>query len=287
MANRVRLTVSRAKAQAVLEALIRDGENVIAAAESVRDDRSFEEWKATAKRWRNYTKSALQSICRDDALAEEFDGSAHVGVSFISMGPTPVGELLRSRVESRTQELESLQSMVDRLEFFEADEPEVMETPNAGGPSTSDSTRVFVVHGRQRNSADVVARFLARLELEPIILDEQANEGRTILEKLEANTEDVGFAVVLLQADDLGRGPDDDDWPESPNRARQNVILELGFFVGKIGRGRVAALVEPTVEQPSDILGLAYVPFDDTWQMRLGRELKVAYPGLDLNLAFS
>jgi predicted nucleotide-binding protein len=130
----------------------------------------------------------------------------------------------------------------------------------------------------------VVARFLARLGLEPVILDEQANEGRTILEKLEANTEDVGFAVVLLQADDHGRGPDDPDWPAAPNRARQNVILELGFFVGKIGRARVAALVESAVEQPSDILGLAYIGFDDSWQLRLARELKHAYPELDLNL---
>jgi Predicted nucleotide-binding protein containing TIR-like domain len=247
MPDRVILAVTRDKAESTLASLIQKGEQVYASADAVRDEQSFDEWKREAKRWVAYTKTALQTICVDDALVEEFQGATG-GVGFIRMGPVPLGQRLRELVDDHTRELDSLRSMVDRLELFDvaaaAASPEASEQLKAEW-----STRVFVVHGRQRDSADVVARYLAKLGLEAVILDEQANEGRTILEKLEANTEDVGFAVVLLQADDHGRGPEEEHWSDDPNRARQNVILELGFFVGKIGRARVAALVEPTVDQ--------------------------------------
>ena len=274
------LSVARDKAESSLTGLIEDGEQVRTSADAVRDEESFGEWKRKVKRWRAYTKTSLQAICVNDALVEELDEATYVGIRSISMGPVPLGERLRDRIEEHDRELDALSSMVDRLELFEVDTDE----SDVSGPNGAmHSERVFVVHGRQRDSADVVARFVTKLGLEAVILDEQANEGRTLLEKLEANTEDVGFAVVLLQADDYGRGPDEGDWPNDPNRARQNVILELGFFVGKIGRARVAALVEPTVEQPSDILGLAYIGFDESWQLRLARELKHAFPSMDLN----
>ncbi len=281
MAARVVLSVSRDKAQATLVGLIENGEQVQVSADAVRDEGTFEEWKREAKRWSAYTKTALQTICVDDALVKEFE-SAVSGVGFISVGPVPLGQRLRDWIKDHVRELDSLQSMVDRLDLFDV----AVDATSVGGTDATRremSTQVFVVHGRKRDSADVVARFVTKLGLDPVILDEQANEGRTILEKLEANAGSVGFAVVLLQADDCARGPDDEDWPDEPNRARQNVILELGFFVGKIGRARVAALVAPPVEQPSDILGLAYIPFDESWQLRLARELKHAFPGLDLN----
>lgn len=280
MAAKVILAVTREKAKSALAGLIENGEKIQASADAVRDEESFEEWKREAKRWTAYAKTALQTVCVDDALVKEFVGATG-GIGFISMGPVPLGERLREWLQDHVRELDSLRSMVDRLELFEvvADAAE----PDSASPMGEASSHVFLVHGRQRDSADVVARFVSQLGLEPVILDEQANEGRTILEKLEANAEDVGFAIVLLQADDYGRGPDEGEWPDGPNRARQNVILELGFFVGKIGRARVAALVEPSVEQPSDILGLAYIAFDNSWQLRLARELKHAFPDLDLN----
>ncbi len=281
MSDRVVLAVTREKAESTLADLIERGEQVYVSADAVRDEESFDEWRREAKRWGTYTKTALQTICVDDALVKEFQGATG-GIGFISMGPVPLAERLREWMDDHVRELDALRSMVDRLELFEvAPDVATQETPTAKDASLS--TQVFLVHGRQRDSADVVARFVTKLGLEPVILDEQANEGRTILEKLETNAEDVGFAVVLLQADDYGRGPSEENWPSDPNRARQNVVLELGFFVGKIGRARVAALTEPTVEQPSDILGLAYIPFDESWQLRLARELKHAYPDLDLN----
>jgi predicted nucleotide-binding protein len=283
MASRVVLSVARDKAESTLAGLIENGEQVRAAVDAVRDEGSFDEWKRSQKRWRTYTKTALQTVCVDDELVKEFEGATG-GIGFVSLGPTSLGERLLEWVKDHDRELDALRSMIDRLDLFEVVAGAAV--PDNSEPEGAElSGRVFVVHGRQRDSADVVARFVAKLGLEPIILDEQANEGRTILEKLETNTEDIGFAVVLLQADDFGHGPDDENWPVDSNRARQNVILELGFFVGKIGRARVAALASQDVELPSDILGLAYIPFDESWQLRLARELKHAYPALDLNQA--
>jgi predicted nucleotide-binding protein len=90
---------------------------------------------------------------------------------------------------------------------------------------------------------------------------------------------------VLLTPDDHGRGPDDPDWPEPPNRARQNVILELGYFMGRLGRPRVAALYREGTDIPTDIHGLVYVPLDDggSWRYHLAQELGAAGYEVDLN----
>jgi predicted nucleotide-binding protein len=95
-----------------------------------------------------------------------------------------------------------------------------------------------------------VARFLEKLDLRPIILHEQPNKGRTVIEKFEAHS-DVGFAVVLLTPDDVGGLASSPD--KLSRRARQNVILELGYFIGKLGRAKVCALYKEGVEIPSDI----------------------------------
>ena len=151
------------------------------------------------------------------------------------------------------------------------------------GPGASD--RVFVVHGRQEAPRETVARFVERLGLKAIILHEQASESRTIIEKFERHA-DVGYAVVLLTADDQG-GLIGDDASNNKHRARQNVILELGYFVGKLGRGRVCVLYEQDVEIPSDFHGVGYVRLDadGAWRLSLAREMKVAGLDVDLNRA--
>ena len=150
------------------------------------------------------------------------------------------------------------------------------------------SRKVFVVHGHDHALKDIVARLLGQLELEPIILHEHPNSGRTIIEKFE-DYSDVAFAVVLLTPDDVGREkvkPPEEDRP----RARQNVVLELGFFLGRLGRERVAALhrVESRFELPSDYSGVLFVPVDDggNWRLKLVQELKAAGLEIDANKLF-
>jgi predicted nucleotide-binding protein len=142
------------------------------------------------------------------------------------------------------------------------------------------SRKVFVVHGHDDGAREAVARFLQRLGFEPVILHERANQGRTIIEKFEAHG-DVGFAVVLLTPDDFGALRDGEQKP----RARQNVILELGYFIGRLTRARVCALKKGDVELPSDILGVVWEEFDErgAWQMKLANELRAAKYEIDLN----
>ena len=142
------------------------------------------------------------------------------------------------------------------------------------------SRKVFVVHGHDNEMKVSVARFLEKLGLQPIILHEQPNGGKTIIEKFEANA-DVAFAIVLMSPDDEGREMGKESVLN--NRARQNVILELGYFIGHLGRARVCALERGAIEEPSDILGVLYVPYDanDGWKIQLGKELREAKMPID------
>lgn len=118
----------------------------------------------------------------------------------------------------------------------------------------------------------MVARFLERIDFQVIILHEQANRGRTVMEKVEAHG-DVSFAVVLLTPDDEGGKKQEVPQP----RARQNVILELGYFIGRLGRSDVCALVRGNLELPSDFAGVVYESMDrDGWRNALARELEDA-----------
>ncbi|MBS1164593.1 MAG: hypothetical protein H6R00_618 [Proteobacteria bacterium] len=143
--------------------------------------------------------------------------------------------------------------------------------PTSVGPKTSASRKVFVVHGHDKATLETVARFLERIRFEAIILHEQANQGRTIIEKIEAHG-DVGFAVVLLTPDDVGAMVGGEQKP----RARQNVILELGYFIAKLGRQKVCVLKRDAIELPSDFAGIVYQTLDEggVWRNALARELE-------------
>ena len=141
---------------------------------------------------------------------------------------------------------------------------------------------MFVIHGRDYGTRDTVARFLEGLGLEAVILEEQPDRGLTVIEKFEENASG-DFVVALLTPDDVGGLSNDQLQP----RARQNVILELGYFIGRLGRDKVRALVKGDLEIPSDYAGVLYIPMDEAsgWQMRLIREMKNAGLDIDANRA--
>jgi predicted nucleotide-binding protein len=171
-----------------------------------------------------------------------------------------------------------LRSLDERLEFLEEPGAVVEARPGASG-----GHEVFVVHGHDRELRERVARLLERLGLAPIILEERADRGRTIIEKFEQHALDVGFAVVLLTPDDVGAAVGK-SVPAAGNRARQNVVLELGYFMASLGRARVAALCTEAVERPSDIHGLLYIDVSqDGWELRLAKEMRDAGLPVDLN----
>lgn len=185
----------------------------------------------------------------------------------------------RKEFELEKNRLKNLiETIIDELNLF-------------GHNSVSDpielSNRIFVVHGHNEAMKQAVARSVEKLGLEPIILHEQPNKGRTIIEKFEFYS-DVGFAIILLSGDDKGYVKS--EIPKKARlRARQNVIFEMGFFIGKLGRERVLLLLENDVEHPSDIDGVVYTPYDGddgSWRGKLIQELKAHRYDVDANKLF-
>ncbi|OOM14502.1 TIR domain-containing protein [Clostridium saccharobutylicum] len=153
------------------------------------------------------------------------------------------------------------------------------EVVKVEGERIMDKTKVFIVHGHDNEAKQETARFIEKLGLQAIILHEQANKGQTIIEKIEENS-NVGFAVVLYTPCDEGRAKNQ---PELKDRARQNVIFEHGYLIGKIGRKNVCALVKGDVEKPNDISGVVYINMDShgAWKMDLFKEMKESGYSID------
>ncbi|MCG8918591.1 nucleotide-binding protein [Actinokineospora sp. PR83] len=140
---------------------------------------------------------------------------------------------------------------------------------------------IFLVHGHDDAKKHQVARFLRSLtKREPIVLHEQSSAGNTLIEKFEKYASSVAYAVVLATKDDLGKAKDEDVLKP---RARQNVVFELGFFFGALGRAKVALVYEDGVENPGDVSGIAYVPLDESgaWKMYLAREIEQSGVGVE------
>ena len=201
--------------------------------------------------------------------------AAELAETLVGQGLVEEADVAEALAELAPRPPETATAPPARATAAPAPAPEVQPTTvSADGP-------IFVVHGH----ADALRHELVRVlehatDRKVIVLHEQANAGRTILEKFEAHAASAAYAVVLLTGDDAG-GP---RGGAAAPRGRQNVIFELGFFFGKLGRERVAVLLDPQVEQPSDIAGLVYIPADPqgAWKQKLARELsavdiKVAY----------
>ena len=233
------------------------------------------------EKWHRDTKVAISNTFRDKPKYLQ---------DFIDIGYTPVFISNRPYFEDQgtyVRGLESaasvIESMIDEIREYWEDDNQPISAPSAGPNEPEITDEVFVVHGSDDGAKETVARFLTKLGLDPIVLHEQPNQGRTIIEKFEQYAK-VGFAVVLLTPDDSCA---DTHQPGSSRpRPRQNVILELGFFLGKLGRDRTCALRKGDVELPSDYNGILYIPMDnEAWKLKLVRELKQAGLDVDANLA--
>lgn len=146
------------------------------------------------------------------------------------------------------------------------------ESGNTATSNKSGGNRIFIVHGHDGTLKHAVARYVEKLGLEAVILQERADNGQTIIEKFEAES-GVSFAVILATGDDFvsnGKAKLTDQYLDglagraSTPRARQNVIFELGYFAGKLGRNRTALIAEEGIDLPSDLHGVLYMP-KATW----------------------
>jgi predicted nucleotide-binding protein len=296
--DRPRLAVSRERAEEILNRHITDGYDLLENAKAVQDENQSDEWGQTRQRWVSLTDTALGSIFSTDAPAQEF--TSCFNYPWVVTSGTPWSNFFawdRSAVE---RAINVLVSLGERLEYMEAPEPADGDGQLPGAEETGlagDQTRpVFIVHGRNEERKTQVARLLEKTGQHPVtILHEQPNRGRTLLEKFEEHAGESAYGVVLLTADDLGAlrpavadamAKGDDVTNALEPRSRQNVVFELGYFFGMLGRQHVAVLHDEGVELPSDIGGLVYIPLDagGAWQAKLLLELRSAGFAYDMNL---
>ena len=233
------------------------------------------------KKWRRDTRIAIANTFRNKSdHVGEFN---NISFSLIALSTNTPRSKYQEAYEGGLESAASvLKSMIDEIEEYWEEDEELSHLSPTEVKTPRDANKVFVVHGRDESSREMVARLLEKLDLEPVILQEQPSKGRTIIEKFE-NHSNVGFAVVLLTPDDVGslRDRPDDVKP----RARQNVVFELGYFAAALGRERVCALVKGDVERPSDYDGVAYIPLGNRngWEMKIVKELKAAGFDVDAN----
>jgi predicted nucleotide-binding protein len=212
-------------------------------------------------------------------LATQFDNGP-----FNYAYEVPIQEVHQSLARSKARNVALLEQAIETLKERLAEEEALCEpddppyalarpTPAAPGPSHS-SNKIFVVHGRDSAAKNEVALFLRKIGLEDIILHDRPNGGRHLLTKFREEAEGAGFAIILMTPDDEGGLVGGSPRP----RARQNVVFELGFFIGKLGPANAAALVKGDVEKPSDFDGIAYIALDPAgqWKKELARELNHA-----------
>lgn len=141
------------------------------------------------------------------------------------------------------------------------------------------NNKVFIVHGHDGELKEKVARRLEQQGIEAIILSEQVNRGKTIIEKLEAYS-DVHVAIALFTQDDLGAAKEEKG--NEKYRARQNVVFEAGYFMGYLGRENIIMITDENVEIPGDLSGMVYTT-KDNWEFEMLKELNAAGMKIDMN----
>jgi predicted nucleotide-binding protein len=207
--------------------------------------------------WRDRAKAFLQNVC-GKRVQKEFDALRGASLS------AQIGYLqgLSAKVELGLGPSDELGAAMQPLVRLVSKET----------ARSKPEQRVFIVHGHDNEAKEAVARFVQRIGLTPVILHEQANRGRAIIEKLEAYSE-VAFAVILLTPDDIASPVQ--NARKRRKRARQNVIFELGYFLAKLGREKVCALYVSGVEIPSDYQGVLYIKLDSegAWKTKLAQEI--------------
>ncbi|HHF7367636.1 TPA: TIR domain-containing protein [Legionella bozemanae] len=255
------LIVNKEKLTTDLESRIIKGKEIESLA--LDNNYSLDDLWAKEDNWSSFNIELLKRSFSKEDIAENYEKSGFTG----SIPISPSDALLRNNFKTYImKKISNLEGVIEKLSLFDekisSDETQIIIEKNS----------VFIVHGHDLGAKYQVARVIEKLKLKPIILDEQIDEGLTIIEKFEKHSSQAQLAVVLLTGDDIGY-PKNDPTQKKP-RARQNVIQELGFFMAKLGRKNVIGLYEDGVELPSDYSGVLYIKLESGWELKLAKELK-------------
>ena len=225
--------------------------------------------------WNDYNEQLLRSRFSTGKLANEYRG---IIIGFGGEGSER--QKLEELARDFNRQMRKLGSIRQRLSLFKSVE---ISTSRDGSMTPHIGDKIFIVHGHDGDTKLQVAEFVERVTGErPVILHEQADAAWTIIEKFEKHASEAGFAIILLTADDEGKAK---GAAQLNPRARQNVVLEFGYFMAKLGRGRVVALHEAGVELPSDVTGVLYKSLTGNWHTELARELRAAGVEIDFSKA--
>ncbi len=273
----VRLARPKADVERLIGEALVDGERLLA--DVPGDEASIAPFRERYLAWEKKTEAVLESSFEVSGFMtpspkSEFSGTTVSLLDLkISGTPIPLGRVPEVEGDIR-EKLRVLRSVTGRLDLFMPSGPARVRT------SASPTAPIFLVHGHDLGRRETVRRFLETItDRSVVVLADQPNRGQDILGKLLAHAQEACFAVVLLTPDDVGGPAQGGQQP----RARQNVVFELGLFIGLLGRDRVVALNDQSVEVPTDFSGVGYVPIEgESWQMELARELKAA--GLSVSL---
>ncbi|MDR5591135.1 nucleotide-binding protein [Christiangramia sp. SM2212] len=238
----------------------------------------------------NRKKSFVEDVVSRTGSAKRFDWSPPPMVGGLGMqNVNPFDVFFDPPYQTNVASIiiDSIDQAIGVLETVIKDEngEEIFDQPKKTKTRKKDRKEIFIVHGHDNELKEKVARFLEKLKLKPIILHEQVNGGLTVIEKFEKFSE-VQFAIILMTPDDIGNSVKNQK--RLNLRARQNVIFELGYFLGKLGRENVCALLKDNIEKPSDYDGVVYIAVDpsDGWKLLLTKELKRAQMDFDANEVF-
>ncbi|GIP14381.1 hypothetical protein J40TS1_00230 [Paenibacillus montaniterrae] len=276
--KRVSLVVPRESAKQKIESQIESGLVIRDLPKSNRNELKQAENEKNS--WESYTKELLLRLFDDDQYSEEF---AMVGFHVMySPGESSLLDDINDFYDEMDGCLNYLRNLDNKLELI----PEINQSkiPNITNIArTTDFNKVFIIHGHDNEAKVSAARFIEKLGLTAVIFHEQESRGNTIIEKLE-RLSDVGYAIVLLTPDDFGYSKN--STPESAtSRARQNVVFEWGYFIAKLGRNKVSALLKGDIEIPSDLQGVLWERIDENgaWEYKVAKELRAAGYEVDMN----
>jgi predicted nucleotide-binding protein len=276
-----RLLVSREEAREKIQVQRTKGDYILSSiTPTQRQDElqtKIKKAESDSRKWASFTIDLLKTLFEGLQIGREF-GDARVTMTGYEYPIREFREWMNLR-------LERLDSILERLDLFPLEGVTVESKAAPHEESNCNKNEIFIVHGHDEGLKHEVARLIDKLGLTPIILHEQLDKGRTIIEKFEDHSDTCGFAVVLMTPDDIGCHKD--QCSNQKPRARQNVIFELGYFVGKLGRQRVCALQKGDVELPTDYLGVLYKEVDTAgaWKSILAKEISESGISLDLSKA--
>ncbi|MBI3141839.1 MAG: nucleotide-binding protein [Bacteroidetes bacterium] len=241
----------------------------------------LEEAKQNYYDWDDYNSELLKQSFNNEYNEYKTDYDRVNQFFGLVVGGNRQRDELKEFKDKVQNKINNLKQLVAKVELIKSEVPDKVVSNSTTSSEDISNNNVFIVHGHNNEVKINIARTLEKLGLNPIILHEQANSGKTIIEKFEEHS-NVGFAIILLTDDDLGKAKKDENL--NP-RARQNVILELGYFIGKLGRNKVCPLYTKGVELPSDLYGLLYLEIDSSeyWKISLAKELKAAGYDIDVN----